>query len=513
MSIKYNRMKKLLLISSLLLVFISGCKKSLDPTIYGSLNPTNFPKTESDFNLLVTGVYKLFTAKWSYSDGGVTGDQFFGYEFSNVHVNDAPTDIIAYFPEWGGFFDGFSKPDFNFLKTVDRRRNHIEKIRFISKITRIIEDVEKSTISDASKTQFIAECRAARGIIMYYLLTMYGPVPYITDASLLGTDAETNMKRPDRATYVNTVADDLRFAADNLPKDPAQYGRFNKGGALTYLMRLYLNEKTWDKAEQAGKEIVALGYSLVPNYADVFRTATEKNSETILAVTVDATANGNDPNGNMNAWTFYSYPSDYPGVLASPGAKRTGGWASPSGAFTATWQFYDSFNPNDERRALLIAQYNAVNSSGNPTGAVRDRNNMRGPVIAKYPDDDATAFAGNDIPIARYADVELMLAEAINEQDGPTAEAQGFINDVRNRAGLADLSGADIASKEAFRDAVLRERAWELYLEGQRRIDLLRMGKWTQALSAVGKTPSPGPGLFPVPQYMLDLGMEQTTGY
>jgi hypothetical protein len=39
------------------------------------------------------------------------------------------------------------------------------------------------------------------------------------------------------------------------------------------------------------------------------------------------------------------------------------------------------------------------------------------------------------------------------------------------------------------------------------------MGKWTQALSSVGKTPSPGPGLFPVPQYMLDLGLEQTTGY
>lgn len=506
-------MKKILLFLSFLPVLLSGCKKDLDPTIYGSLNPTNFPKTESDFNLLVTGVYKLFTAKWSYNDAGLTGDQFFGYELSNVHMNDAPTDIIAYFPEWGGFFDGLSKPDFNFLKTVDKRRNHIEKIRFISKITSIINDVERSSISDTTKKQFIAEARAARGIIMYYLLTMYGPVPVITDASLLGTDAESNMKRPERTAYVNIAADDLRFAADNLPKSPAQYGRFNKGGALTYLMRLYLYEKLWQKAEQAGKEIVALGYSLVANYADLFRAATEKNNETILAVTVDPAANGNDPNGNMNAWAFYAYPSDFPGVVSTPGGKRVGGWASPSGAFTATWQFYDSFNAADKRRELLIPQYNAVNSSGNPTGTVRDRSNMRGPVIAKYPDDDATAFAGNDIPIARYADIELMLAEAINEQNGPTSEAQGFINDVRKRAGLGDLSGADIASRDAFRDAILKERAWELYMEGQRRIDLVRMGKWTQALSAAGKTPSPGPGLFPVPQYMLDLGLEQTQGY
>lgn len=505
-------MKKVLLFLTILFI-IGSCKKNLDPTIYGSLNPTNFPKTESDYNLLVSDVYKLFTAKWTYTDGGITGDQFFGYEFSNIQLNDAPTDIIAYFPEWGGFFDGFTKPDFNFLKTVNARRNYLEKIRFISKITKLVDDIQKSTISDASKTQFIAELRAGRGIIMYYLLTMYGPVPVITDPSLLGTDAEKNMKRPDRTTYVSTAADDLRFASDNLPKTPTQYGRFNQGGALTYLMRLYLNEKNWQKAEQAGKEIQALGYSLVPNYADLFREATEKNSETILAVTCDPTANGNDPNGNMNAWTFYTYPSDYPGNISTPGGNRVGGWASPSGAYTATWQFYDSFDPNDKRRALLIPQYNAVSSSGNPTGVVRNRSNMRGPVIAKYPDDDATAFAGNDIPIARYADVELMLAEAINEQNGPTSEAQGYINDVRRRAGLADLSGADITSKDAFRDAVLRERGWELYFEGQRRIDLLRMGKWTQALASVGKTPSPGPGLFPVPQYMLDLGMEQTPGY
>ncbi|HSC55257.1 MAG TPA: RagB/SusD family nutrient uptake outer membrane protein [Phnomibacter sp.] len=505
-------MKKILLFL-FILSFAGSCKKNLDPTIYGTLNPTNFPKTEKDFNLLVTGVYELFTAKWSYSEGGITGDQFFGYEFSNIQMNDGPSDIIAYFPEWGGFFDGFTKPDFNFLKTVTSRRNHLEKIRFISKITKLIDDVQKSTIPEASKTSFIAELRAGRGIIMYYLLTMYGPVPVITDPKLIGTEAEKNMKRPDRATYVNTAVADLRFASDNLVKSPTQYGRFNKGGALTYLVRLYLNEKNWQKAEQAGKEIVALGYSLNTSYADLFRSATEKNNETILAVTCDPTANGNDPTGNMNAWVFYAFPSDYPGTLSTPGGKLLGGWASPSGAFTATWQFYDSFDPNDKRRALLIPQYGAVNSSGNPTGTVKDRTNMRGPVIAKYPDEDATAFSGNDIPLARFADVELMIAEAINEQNGPTVEAQGFINDVRRRAGISNLSGAAIASKDAFRDAILQERGWELYFEGQRRVDLLRMNKWTQALTTVGKAPNPGPGLFPVPQYMLDLGMEQTVGY
>ena len=140
---------------------------------------------------------------------------------------------------------------------------------------------------------------------------------------------------------------------------------------------------------------------------------------------------------------------------------------------------------------------------------------MRGPVIMKYPDDDVnTAFQGNDIILARYADVLLMLAEAINQNSGPTSEAIGFVNQVRERAGISDLGASDIASKESFDDAILREEGWELFFEGQRRIELIRHGKWQSALQAAGKTP--GPSLFPVPQYALDESkgqLTQTPGY
>ncbi len=508
-------MKKIILFVTIFFALFSSCKKGLDAKIYGSLNPTNFPKTEADFNLLTTGVYKLFGSKWGYYGdvGGVAGNLFFGVEYSNLFLNDYPTDLIAHFPEWGGFFDGFSKPDFNFMKTLGSDRNHLEKIRFITKYTKMIDDIEKSAISETAKKQFTAEVKTARGIIMYYLLTMYGPVPVITDASKIGTDAEKDLTRPDRAVYVGVIASDLRFAADNLPVSPDDYGRFNKGCALTYLTRLYLNEKNWQKAELAAREILPLGYSLVNDYTSLFKTVSEKNSETIWAVTCDPTADGSEKLGNMNAWSYYCFPNDFPGNITSVGGRRTGGWAWP-GAFTATWSFYDSFDSLDKRRSLLLDHYDAVNSSGYPAGySITRAGGMRGPVIAKYPDDDPTAFSGNDIPVCRYADVELMLAEAINEQAGPGGEAQGFINDVRRRAGITNLSGAGIASKDAFRDAILRERGWELFFEGQRRIDLVRMGKWTQVLTAAGKPVGTGAGLFPVPQYMLDLGMAQTPGY
>lgn len=509
-------MKKILLLAALGFAMLAGCKKGLDAQLPGSLTPSTFPKTEADFASLSTSVYELFTSKWSYNDGGITGDLFFGIEFSTIFLNDYPSEQIAYFPEWGGFFDSFSKADFNFMKTLNTRRNHLEKIRFITKITRIIADINASTaVSAANKIKYEAEARAARGILMYNLLTMYGPVPYIDDPALISTDAENNMKRPERAKYVARVADDLRFAADNLPTNPGDYGRFNKGAALTFLMRLHLNEKSWKNAELAGRELLTMGYDLVDDYAGLFKVITEKNKETIWAISCDPAANGNNNLGNMNAWSFYTYPADYPGNISTPGGKRQGGWGGAGiGAFMATWSFYDSFDPIDKRRALLVPSYAAVSSSGNPTGLVRDRaTGLRGAIINKYPDEDPTAFAGNDIPVCRYADVLLMLAEAINEQQGSTPEAQGFVNKVRNRAGLLGLSGADIGSGAPFRDAILRERGWELFFEGQRRVDLMRMGKFTQALAEAGKTPQPGTGLFPVPQYMLDRGMEQTLGY
>jgi starch-binding outer membrane protein, SusD/RagB family len=44
-----------------------------------------------------------------------------------------------------------------------------------------------------------------------------------------------------------------------------------------------------------------------------------------------------------------------------------------------------------------------------------------------------------DIPILRYADELLCLAEVLNEQ-GTTQEAIEYVNMVRNRAGVAPLS-------------------------------------------------------------------------
>ncbi|MEO6329940.1 MAG: RagB/SusD family nutrient uptake outer membrane protein [Ginsengibacter sp.] len=487
-------------------IVFSSCKKNFEPKLLGSLSPANFPKTEADFESYTLEVYKPFQAHWQYLNGTQAEYEIHGYEFNTVQMFDAPTDIMEKFLDWGGFFTGFSTANFDFLKSWGRGKNHFEQIRFITRITKIIGDLDNAaTISSANKALWTGEAKMARGWLMYYLLHMYGPLPVILDPAKVGTEAEYDLTRPARDAYVTAAAADLRFAADNLPKNASVYGRFNKGLALTVLMRLYLNEKNWAKAEDAGREIVALGYSLQPNYRNLFSVSTERNNENIYGLSCDAKADGGDANGNMNAYTYYTL-GDCPGIT-----QKSGGWAQ---VYTATWKFYDSFDPSDKRRELLVASY--VNTSGQ----VKSRaNGLKGALMLKYPDDDASpAYHGNDIPLARYADVILMLAEAINQTSGPTAEAQKLINDVRNRAGIGDLPAVDVATKQAFDNAILRERGWELYLEGQRKMDLVRHGKWQEALISVGKTPPPAASnfLFPLPQYALDQGkgkLTQTPGY
>ncbi|MDT3404920.1 RagB/SusD family nutrient uptake outer membrane protein [Mucilaginibacter terrae] len=500
-------MKKIVYAVSITATMILGaCNKNFDPVLNGVLIPTNFPKTESDFELYTLQAYKPFGSKWGYNDVAYQ-NMFFSPEYGQFVMFDLPTDEFNIFTEQGGAWEGFSKADFSFMRTQGKA-SHFEKVRYITRMTQVIADLQKANISDAKRKLFIAEARMGRGWAMYYLLHMYGPVPFITDPAKINTEAETDLTRPTREAFVKVIEEDLRYAADNLPVAPAQYGRFNKGLALGSLMRLYLNEKNYAKAEPVGREILPLGYSLVTDYAGLFREVTEKNSETIYAITVDPAAPTNgDGGGNFNAMALYCLPNDFKSF------KLNGGWYSPNGIYCPTWQFYDSFDVNDKRRSLMIPSYIPKNG-----GAERNRANMRGPVLRKYPDESTPGadVQGNDIPLLRYADVLLMLAEAINHNsNGPTSEAIGYVNDVRfKHGGLGPLAATATGSLTAFDEAILKERGWDLYFEGVRKIDLIRMGKYASALQSVGKIP--GPELFPVPQYAIDVSkgkLTPTPGY
>jgi hypothetical protein len=125
---------------------------------------------------------------------------------------------------------------------------------------------------------------------------------------------------------------------------------------------------------------------------------------------------------------------------------------------------------------------------------------------------------GTSRPVLRYADVLLIYAEAANEANGaPTVEAYTALNDVRTRAGLADLNGL---SYQAFKEAVWLERRLELAFENNRRFDLVRTGKLVDAVKAENSynrnaAIQPFHVLFPIPLPVMDASptLEQNPGY
>ena len=131
------------------------------------------------------------------------------------------------------------------------------------------------------------------------------------------------------------------------------------------------------------------------------------------------------------------------------------------------------------------------------------------PMCIKYLHPHSTFRQSDDnLPIYRYAEVLLYLAEAANEQN-KTSEAQGYLNQVRNRAGLENTTAS---SQSELRIAIAKERQVELAFEGKRWWDLVRTGKVQEVISAYGANVKANPqayyfpvGYEPVPSAFTDF--------
>ena len=135
----------------------------------------------------------------------------------------------------------------------------------------------------------------------------------------------------------------------------------------------------------------------------------------------------------------------------------------------------------------------------------------------KYKDPAANPIsdANNNIPLMRYSEVLLLLAEAIGEN----AEAYGLINQVRSRVGMPNISSS---TPGTFAQKLLHERRVELAYENHRWHDLLRFGVAIEVMNAFfakekGGAVTIGPDdlLFPIPNFTLlnNPNLVQNPGY
>lgn len=460
------------------LVFLSlcigGCTKDLKPIDYSEINPNIFPKSASDLEAMVNACYHPLRGSW--------GDGIFSTSERGVmYLSDATTEILfgKYADQGLASLHNYQPHNTGFTRYYDAFYNKI------SRMTLTIDLISQSTVSEELKRKAIAEVRCARGLLAYTLFDLYGPLVIAPLEVLKNPLKEEPLARMEYSAMVQYIEDDLEAAAADLPTPQnAEYGRFNKALAKMINIRLNLHEKRWDRVRELSDEIIAYGaYSLDADYAAIWDLEGAKNSkEVIWAIPCDYMGT------SENQWQLMVLPPDY---------LPKGGW----GTISSTWWFYDRFEPEDQRRKMLIAEYttadNITYNRANP-GNILDR----GPIPLKINEDAArtTSLSTVDIVMYRYPDVLLSKAEAIANAGAPNEEAMELVNVVRRRAGLEDKQLADYASKELFNDLILLERSHEFWCEnGQYRADLIRHGKFVSRCQEVTQSTYTNPNkvVFP----------------
>jgi hypothetical protein len=459
----------------LLLLLTAGtqfsCNQDLDPTVYSSLTNANGYQTKSDAVAAVNSIYGRLK-------GPSVGDNFSYWATRHFALTDIATDLGHC--QFGGdpgqlslgswsSTNGLLLEDWNAMYKLVANANNA--IFYIAKM---------SGISAAEKAQFIAEAKFLRASAYMDLTDSWGPVILITEANL-GNPGYLDQTPPSSVEEIDAfIIKELNEAADVLPvnyKQNAIYGtndvgRATKGAALTLLSKLYLRSHDWQKVATLTQQVMNLNeYSLFPSYLGLFKESNKWCSENIFSSLSDANTNGTELLNHFG-------PTDHPVVQNR--------WQY----YTVNWDFYNTFGNEDDRKKCFFPEFmgsdDLLHKQAPSLGAQPPAGELYMPDVAtrKYADDETTTYYdGHSVNILRYADVLLSRAEALNEISGPTTEAIDLINQVKGRSHAKLLVLTDY-TQATLRDAILQERGWELFYEGKRRQDLIRMNKYDVLVNA-----------------------------
>lgn len=516
-------MKKIYLYMAILssAIMLWSCENDFDPKIYGTLNPTNYPSTAAEYeSFMMIGYLPFGTTNVYYMGGGYNSFSWYIPPGGTFRMFDQTSDNTAPWEYgWGSGWLLLSRADFsqcvfNGRGLSDSSPNQFTKIAEVSYLTYVIGVLEKAPeeiLPTEKKNALLGEARLLRGIMAYYLLHVYGPVPLIWNPDDVSVEEKLKeVERPTLDQMTQWIYDDFDFALQNIPETQKERGRYNRDYARVCMMRHCLNEGYhisgyYQKAINMYNELKGK-YSLFTAganpYVDLFKVAHKFNSEIIMAISVDPNADGSAQNGNANPYAYYMIPDN--ATIKDDAGNNTPSFPMGAGwgqVFNISRKFYDSFESGDKRLNAIITRYY---TNG---GVWRDRNttNWDGFIINKYPVESATYFQGTDIPLARWADVLLMYAEAEvrNSNSALPTAAVTAVNDVRARAGLAALPLSATSSKESFLDAILAERGHELWYEGVRKIDLIRFNRYAQEVFRK-KGVRPTHQYMPLPNYAVE---------
>ena len=370
---------------------------------------------------------------------------------------------------------------------------------------------EDSSLSEAMK-RIKGQALFLRGLSYYNLAGYFNKAAVITDYS---TYSDINSLYVGINTYdevMDQCEADLKEAMELLPSrdEGGEWakGRATCGAAAGFYARALMMRHKYSEARTVLQDIVDKKYgtyALMANYGDNFQegSAYENNEESLFEIQyLDSDSQGVDEewtpvNTSANATQGHAVesnfaPGDFGGwadLSASPwlyhlfkAEKTTDGKADPRlywtlGTYEGDWtENYPSGGHGNVMYTQKITVKDTLQTNNNYGGIVvvkntNARTNIQSSVVTGL-------HCGINLRLMRYSDVLLRLAECINEIDGPTAEAIGYINQVRTRAKLPELKLSDFAGNadKLFEQIANVERPKEFGCEYGRGFDLIRWG-------------------------------------
>ena len=442
-------------------VFMTGCTKDLQENPNTFIAPDDFFTNASQCTQAVNGVYSSL-----YSIYGAV---------NFWQVTDLGTDLIVTADANNLLFNNYT---FNSGNT-GASGMWSTLYGAIKNANMVINRVSKAPIDTAMRARLVAETKFLRGLYYFNLSNIFGDVPLWTDE--LDAAAVSKLSRTPLADVRGQIIKDLTEASAALPlkNGTSDIGRATQGAALALLAKVYLYNKDWANAQATALKVVqANQYSLLPNYADVFdiQDRYKNNAESIFEVQFrrDPATNNNVKTHSMVTYYMMNIDANnktYAGVDFG-NTTITGFYV-----MCPTLRLDSLFEPNDQRKNVVLGfGYNGQTFNRWP----RPNHPWFG---SKFWDLQASLQAsGKDLYVLRYVDVLLILAEAYNEQ-GNTAGSIQYLDKVRQRAGLADLSAGQ--SQDSLRTEIMKERGIEFVGEFQRKWDLVRWGKLQEAVQSI----------------------------
>lgn len=462
--------------------FLTSCEDFLEENPKSEMSTNQYFTEAAHARNVVNGLYRdgvvshydigsAYYGSTMMMSGYMTGLYDNEYKGQEVHVEHAHNLTVD--PEnMASYIDGMWDPCYNVIGRANMAIKYTP---------------ETPGLTDAEAKSLEAQARFFRAWNYYYLVKMFGDVPLITEPyeSLDNLYPERNAS----AEVYQQIIDDLKWALDNgnLGKSPMPMNgfRISEGSVSTLLADVYLNMSGFplqndhyaEAATQARSIINNGNHALLENGAELSNSAYNKirtsdvESEYIYSVEYQS---GIDDNFRKPAYC-------YPNRAATWGLFK---YDITNNGYRPVKELLWIYDPAEDLRVQNKQFFHNSITYEMESGGDTTRTFDMSPYL--WHDDEAlfeTGRSSQDVKAYRYAEVLLIAAEAIARTEGVTAEAVGYLADVRDRAywqtdRATIVSNLESLSEQEFVEEVWTERLRELALDHRIWFDVQRTRKF-----------------------------------